>query len=89
MDDSLTSERARQQRSPESAAHLAPDESGHLPGVLVRRGHDRTEEPCHFSPLDHIEFKVSTHDTAGALCVFETVTSASIGPPAHPNAIRR
>jgi mannose-6-phosphate isomerase-like protein (cupin superfamily) len=51
--------------------------------VQVGAGKDRSTEPYHLGPVDHLEFKVSAGDTGGAMCIFETLTTSTIGPPAH------
>jgi quercetin dioxygenase-like cupin family protein len=52
-------------------------------GISVGAGDDRFAEPYCLGPVDHLEFKVSARDTGGHLCVFETRTTNTIGPPAH------
>lgn len=51
-------------------------------GVLVRAGHDRTNQPFRFLDADFF-VKVSGKDTGGRYVVFDTVRHQKVGPMLH------
>ena len=53
------------------------------PLTWIPAGEDRSGESVRLGPVDHLEFKVTAEDTNGAFGVFETLTTPTIGPPAH------
>ncbi len=52
-------------------------------GVFVANGKDRFNGEKHFGGASPNDLKVSTSDTDGGFCAFESIGNAKMGPPLH------
>lgn len=62
-----------------------PSPDGARATMAVRRDADRFGDPFHFLN-GRFDLKVSSAETGGALCIFDTVRSERGGPPLHVHA---